>query len=100
MPAESLQAWRRHYNKAGDGFMTQEEWLSALDSADADTVLKSRLRLEEEEEAEEAEEEEEARQLAVDAEEERLREEVYNAVAVEELDQEEPPASTQRPPCR
>ncbi len=42
VPAESLQAWHRHYNKAGDGFMTQEEWLSALDSADADAVLKSR----------------------------------------------------------
>jgi uncharacterized membrane-anchored protein YhcB (DUF1043 family) len=39
-----------------------------------------------------------ARQLAAeDAEEERLREEVHNVVAVEELHQEEPPASTQRP---
>jgi len=39
-----------------------------------------------------------ARQLAAeDAEEERLREEVHNAVAVEELDQEELSASTQRP---
>ena len=39
-----------------------------------------------------------ARQLAAeDAEEERLRKEMHNAVAVEELHQEEPPASAQRP---
>ena len=35
VPPQALAAWHRHYNTAGDGHMTPQEWRAALDAADA-----------------------------------------------------------------
>ena len=37
-----LTAWHRHYNTAGDGYMTMDEWLAALNAADVEKTLRSR----------------------------------------------------------